>query len=65
MQYYFAPLEGVTGSEFRRAHTTAGSRSGRLLYALSSHAGSCLYPAGAAATSCRSTTRAFGRCLSF
>lgn len=20
MQYYFAPLEGVTGSEFRRAH---------------------------------------------
>lgn len=65
MQYYFAPLEGVTGSEFRRAHHRWFPGVDAYYCPFSPPLRTMCLPSGSCAMSCRSTTRAFARCLSF
>ena len=65
MQYYFAPLEGVTGSEFRRAHHRWFPGWTPTICPFSPPTQDHVFTQRELAMSCRSTTRAFARCLSF
>ena len=61
MNYYFAPLEGVTGSEFRRAHHRWFPGVDAYYIPFLSPTQDHVFTSGSCATSSRSTTGGSGR----